>query len=72
MIATKSSIRLAPSAQSESLIKDNAPIALANSAVQARAYELYSFPAEWMAMQNRIGTKQKSNLRAQHQTKLGV
>jgi Protein of unknown function (DUF2934) len=41
VIATKSSIRLAPSAQSESLIKDNAPIALANSAVQARAYELY-------------------------------
>ena len=41
MIATKSSIRLAPSAQPESLIKDNAPITLANSAVQTRAYELY-------------------------------
>lgn len=43
MIDTKSSIRLAPtpSAQPESLIKDNATIALADSAVQTRAYELY-------------------------------
>ena len=41
MIATKSSIRLAPSSQPESLIKDNAPIAFADSVVQARAYELY-------------------------------
>ena len=41
MIATKSSIRLAPSPQPESLIKDNAPIAIAVSAVQTRAYELY-------------------------------
>jgi Protein of unknown function (DUF2934) len=41
MIATKSSTRLAHSAQPESVIKDNAPIALADSAVQTRAYELY-------------------------------
>lgn len=41
MIATKSSIRLAPSSQPESLIKDNVPVALAHSVVQARAYELY-------------------------------
>jgi hypothetical protein len=41
VIATKSSIRLAPSAQPESLITDNAPVALADSAVQARAYALY-------------------------------
>lgn len=41
MIARKSSIRLAHSAQPESVIKDNAPIALADSAVQTRAYELY-------------------------------
>lgn len=43
MIDTKSSIRLASTASSqpESLIKDNAPIALADSAVQTRAYELY-------------------------------
>jgi hypothetical protein len=43
VIDTKSSIRLAPtpSSQPESLIKDNAPIALADSAVQTRAYELY-------------------------------
>ena len=41
MIATKSTIRLARSAQSESLIKDKAPIALSDSAVQSRAYELY-------------------------------
>ena len=41
MIATTNSIRLAPSAQPESLVKDNAPIAVADSAVQTRAYELY-------------------------------
>ena len=33
MIATKSSIRLAPSAHPESLTNDNGPIALADSAV---------------------------------------
>jgi hypothetical protein len=43
VIATKSSIRLGPSAQPESVIKDNAPIPFADSAVQARAYELYEF-----------------------------
>jgi hypothetical protein len=43
VIATKSSIRLGPSAQPESVIQDKAPIALADSAVQARAYELYEF-----------------------------
>jgi hypothetical protein len=32
VIATKSSIRLAPSSQPECLIKDNAPIARADSA----------------------------------------
>ena len=42
MIATKNSIRLAPSsAQPESLNMDNAPNVLADSAVQTRAYELY-------------------------------
>jgi len=41
VIATKSSIRLGPSAQPESVIQDKAPIALADSAVQTRAHELY-------------------------------
>ena len=41
MIATKSSIRLAPSAQPQSLVSDNAPVAVADSTVQTRAYELY-------------------------------
>jgi hypothetical protein len=41
VIATKNSIRSTPSAQPESLIKDDASIALADSAVQTRAYQLY-------------------------------
>lgn len=42
MIATRNSIRLAPSsAQPEFLKMDNAPNVLADSAVQTRAYELY-------------------------------
>ena len=42
MIATKNSIRLAPSsAQPESLVMGNAPNVLGDSAVQTRAYELY-------------------------------
>jgi hypothetical protein len=41
VITKKSSIRLAPSAQPESLIKDKAPIALADSEVETRAYQLY-------------------------------
>ena len=41
MIATKPSIGVTPSRQPESLVKENAPIALADAAVQTRAYELY-------------------------------
>ena len=43
MIDPKINIRLRPthSPQPESSIKDNAAIALADSAVQTRAYELY-------------------------------
>ena len=41
MIATKNSIRLAPSSAQQSLNMDNAPNVLAESAVQTRAYELY-------------------------------
>jgi hypothetical protein len=41
VIATKNSIRLARSAQPESSIKDKAPIALADSEVETRAYQLY-------------------------------
>jgi hypothetical protein len=72
MIATRSSIRSAHSAQPESVIKDNAPIALADSAGQARAYERTSVAAEWMAAQKRTATKQKSDLRGERQTKREV
>ena len=41
MIATKNSIRLAPSARPESSIKDKAHIALADAEVETRAYQLY-------------------------------
>jgi len=55
VIATKSSIRLAPSPQPESLIKDNAPIAIAVSAVQTRAYELYE-------LRGRVGWPRRTGL----------
>ena len=72
MIATKSNIRLAPSAQSESLTKDNAPIALANSAVQARAYELYELRGRVDGHAEQDWYQAEIDLRAQRQTKLGV
>ena len=72
MIATKSSIRLAPSAQSEPSIKDNAPLALANSAVQARAYELYELRGKVDGHAEQDWHQAELDLRAQHSTKLGV
>jgi Protein of unknown function (DUF2934) len=72
VIASESSIRLAPSAQSESLIKDNAPIALADSAVQARAHELYELRGRVDGHAEQDWHQAELDLRAQHSTKLGV
>jgi hypothetical protein len=72
VIATKSSIRLAPSAQSESLIKDNAPIAVADSAVQARAYELYELRGRVDGHAEQDWHQAELDLRAGPQTKRRV
>ena len=72
MIATRNSIRLAPSAQSESLIKDNAPIALADSAVQARAYELYELRGRVDGRAEQDWYQAELDLRAGHQTERKV
>jgi len=72
VIATKSSIRLAPSAQSESLIKDNPPIALSESAIQARAYELYELRGRVDGHAEQDWHQAELDLRTQHSTKLGV
>ena len=72
MIATKSSIRLAPSPQPESLIKDNAPIAIAVSAVQTRAYELYELRGRVDGHAEQDWYQAEIDLRAGQQTKRDV
>lgn len=72
MIATKSNIRWAPSAQSESLIKDNAPIPLADSAVQTRAYELYELRGRVDGHAEQDWYQAEIDLRAGQQTKQEV
>ena len=66
MIATKNSIRLAPSsAQPESLNMDNAPNVLADSAVQTRAYELYELRGRVDGHANEDWYQAETDLRAQ-------
>jgi hypothetical protein len=66
MIATKNSIRLAPSsAQPESLNMDNAPNVLAESAVQTRAYELYELRGRVDGYANEDWYQAETDLRAQ-------
>ena len=66
MIATKNSIRLAPSsAQPESLHLDNAPNVLADSAVQTRAYELYELRGRVDDHANEDWYQAETDLRAQ-------
>jgi hypothetical protein len=72
VIATKSSIRLAPSSQPECLIKDNAPIARADSAVQARAYELYELRGRVDGHAEQDWYEAETDLRAGQQTKQEV
>ena len=72
MIATKTSIRLAPSRQPESLIKDNAPIALADSAVQTRAYELYELRGRVDGHAEQDWYQAQADLRAGQETKREV
>jgi Protein of unknown function (DUF2934) len=72
VIATKSSIRLAPSAQPESSIKDKAPIALADSAVQTRAYELYELRGRVHGHAEQDWYQAETDLRAGQQTKREV
>ena len=68
MITTKSSIRLTRSAQLESLTKDNAPIALANSDVQTRAYELYELRGRVDGLAEQDWYQAEIDLRARQQT----
>jgi hypothetical protein len=72
VIATKSSIRLAPSAHPESLTNDNGPIALADSAVQARAYELYELRGRVAGHAEQDWYQAEADLRAGEQTKRKV
>jgi hypothetical protein len=72
VIATKSSIRLAPSAHPESLTKDNGLIALADSAVQARAYELYELRGRVAGHAEQDWYHAEADLRAGEQTKRKV
>ena len=66
MIATKNSIRLAPSsAQPESLNMDNAPNVLADSAVRTRAYELYELRGRVDGHANEDWYQAETDLRAQ-------
>jgi Protein of unknown function (DUF2934) len=66
MIATKNSIRLAPSsAQPESLNMDNAPNVLADSAVRTRAYELYELRGRVDGYANEDWYQAETDLRAQ-------
>jgi hypothetical protein len=68
VITTKSSTRLPRSAQPESLTKDNAPIALANSAVQTRAYELYELRGRVDGLAEQDWYQAEIDLRARQQT----
>jgi hypothetical protein len=73
MIATKNSIRLAPSsAQPESLVIDNAPNILGDSAVQTRAYELYELRGRVAGHAEQDWYQAKADLRAGEQTKRKV
>ena len=74
MIATKTSIRPTPSRHPESLslIKDNAPIALANSAVQTRAYELYERRGRVDGHAEQDWYQAEADLRAGEQTRREV
>jgi len=72
VIATKSSIRLAPSAHPGSLTNDNGPIALADSAVQARAYELYELRGRVAGHAEQDWYQAEADLRAGEQTKRKV
>ncbi len=74
MIATKTSIRLTSPRQPESLslIKDKAPIALANSAVQTRAYELYERRGRVDGYAERDWYQAEADLRSGQQTKREV
>jgi hypothetical protein len=72
VIATKTSIRLTPSRQPESLIKDNAPIALADSAVQTRAYELYELRGRVDGHAEQDWYQAQADLRAGQETKREV
>lgn len=72
MIATKSSSRLVPSAQPESSIKDKASIALADSAVQTRAYELYELRGRVHGYAEQDWYQAETDLRARQQTKREV
>jgi hypothetical protein len=66
MIATKNSIRLAPSsAQPESLNMDNAPNVLADSAVRTRAFELYELRGRVDGYANEDWYQAETDLRAQ-------
>jgi hypothetical protein len=66
MIATKNSIRLAPSAaQPDSLVMDNAPNVLADSAVRTRAYELYELRGRVDGYANEDWYQAETDLRAQ-------
>ena len=69
MIATKSSIRLAPSAQPKIINKDNAPIALPDSAVQTRAYELYELRGRVDGHAEQDWYQAETDLRAGQQTR---
>jgi len=55
----KINIRSKPSPQPESSVKEKSAVALADSAVQTRAYELYQRGGRVNGGQSRIGTKQK-------------
>jgi hypothetical protein len=72
VIATKTSIRLTPSRQPESLIKDNAPIALADSAVQTRAYGLYELRGRVDGHAEQDWYQAQADLRAGQETKREV
>jgi len=72
VIATKTSIRLTPSRQPESLIKDNKPIVLVDSAVQTRAYELYELRGRADGHAEQDWYQAEADLRAEQQTKREV
>lgn len=74
MIATKTSIRVTSPRQPESssVIKNNAPIGLANPAVQTRAYELYELRGRVDGHAEQDWYQAEADLRAGQQTKREV